>query len=249
MLTKLNRAVIFARNYKTRCNERPHYAGLLGFILVMSVQLGYSQAALKTKAVTWQISELLTEDVMSSAISGQPAIVASPFGEAVHFNGIDDALFLDAMPLKGLTSFTIEMIFSPDDDGDFEQRILHIGEVSDDSMLLEIRNENAQWYFDGFVKSKHEKKALIDERLQHTTQAWYHVALVVTPNSLSTYVNGKQELTETFHFSPIQTGQTSIGVRLNKKSWFKGSIYSITISPDVLDSSAFNLPLAITSPN
>ncbi len=189
--------------------------------------------------VEWVSAKLLNENSKDIEISGHPQIVDSPFGEAVSFNGVDDALFLDAMPLVDMGEFTIEMIFKPSINGDFEQRVVHMGEVSGDRMLLEIRAIDGHWYFDGFVASGGNKLALIDEKLIHPLGQWYHVALVVAKNSLSTYVNGKLELTENFSFKPIKEGGTSIGVRLNKRSWFKGSIYKIKISPKPIEPEGF----------
>lgn len=194
----------------------------------------------KTKKKTeWLLANLLREKSSTIEIHGKPQIVNSLYGEAVSFDGIDDALFLKEMPLQSLQEFTVEMIFKPEINGSFEQRILHIGEIKKDRMLLEIRAVNSNWYFDGYSVSGSYKKALADEKLIHPLRQWYHVAFVVTPKSLTTYVNGKRELQEEFSFLPIETGQTSIGVRLNKISWFKGAIYKIRISPKQLEPNGF----------
>lgn len=182
--------------------------------------------------VQWVLSDLLDENAKGVQIHGNPQIVSSPYGKAVRFDGEDDAIYLDKNPLGTLKEFTIEMIFNPAKDGDFEQRIVHMGEVSDDRMLLEIRAKNGQWYFDGFAASKGNKRALIDSTLTHSLGKWHHVAFVVAPNSLTTYVNGEKELHENYTFQPIETGKTSLGVRLNKRSWFKGSIHKIKITPN-----------------
>ena len=187
----------------------------------------------------WLLAKMFHENLKEITISGSPKIVSSPYGAAVSFNGIDDAFFLEEMPLKFLKEFTVEMIFNPSIDGDFEQRILHMGEISEDRMLLEIRAVDGNWYFDGFVASGAHKLALIDEKLIHPLGQWYHVAFVVTKGRLSTYVNGKLELTEPFSFSPIKTGQSSVGVRLNKRSWFKGIIYKIKVTPKKLKPKRF----------
>ncbi|WP_434036483.1 LamG-like jellyroll fold domain-containing protein [Formosa sp. 4Alg 33] len=189
--------------------------------------------------IDWQVSKLMTTASEHVKISGHPKLIDSPYGQAVYFDGIDSALFYDKAVLKNASSFTVEMIFNPDKTGEFEQRVLHIGEVSGDRMLLEIRALDEEWYFDGFVKSGSHKRALIDETLTHPFGNWYHVAFVVTPNTLTTFVNGKQELTEAFTFKPIQTGRTSIGVRLNERSWFKGSIYRIKITPTIITPNQF----------
>jgi hypothetical protein len=56
---------------------------------------------------------------------------------------------------------------------------------------------------------------------------------------MDTYVNGEHELSGHVAFSPFDKGTTSIGVRMNKVSWFKGAIYEIRISPKCLLPSEF----------
>ena len=194
-----------------------------------------------TKSVKyeWNIAELLLDTSNDIEIQGSPKLTNSPYGEAVSFDGLSDAIYLREMPLRSFNEFTIEMIFKPDTSSPFEQRILHIGEVSEDRMLLDIRAVEDQWYFDGFISSSIHSLALIDQQKKHPLGQWYHVALVVSLDRMTTYVNGLLELTEPFIYSPIQTGQTSIGVRQNKRSWFKGSIYKIRITPQVLNPNQF----------
>lgn len=189
-----------------------------------------------TKANTnWIIADLLKSGELIAETTGNPKLTDSPYGRAVWFDGENDGLWLNELPLQGLTEFTVEMIFCPDStQAPFEQRMLHIGENRGDRMLLELRAVDGNWYFDGYAASGTNKKALIDEQLTHPLGQWYHIAFVVTPNSLTTFVNGKQELTETFPFLPIQTGATSIGTRIDKRSWFKGTIYKIKITPKAI---------------
>lgn len=201
------------------------------FISFTLTSNGQNQTIEKEAKTEWLLANLLQSKSSNVEISGNPKIVSSPYGEAVSFNGIDDAFFLNELPLQSLQEFTVEMIFKPEANGLFEQRILHIGESTKDRMLLEIRAVDSNWYFDGYVASGINKKALIDEKLIHPLEKWYHVAFVVTPKSLTTFVNGKQELYLDFPFLSIESGQTSIGVRMNKVCWFKGAIYKIRITP------------------
>lgn len=209
------------------------------FMVFSFVSKAQSTDASSNKKTEWLVASLLQNKKEQTTILGNPTIVSSPYGNAVTFNGVDDALFLKEMPLKGLKSFTVEMFFKPESNGVFEQRILQIGESTGDRMLLEIRVLNNNWYFDGFVASKGVKLALATEELLHPLGQWYHVAFVVTSNSLTTYVNGKQELHKEYVFNPIEQGQTSIGVRMNKVTWFKGAIYKIQISPQALKPNQF----------
>ncbi|MFV8341951.1 LamG-like jellyroll fold domain-containing protein [Flavobacterium sp. XS2P39] len=211
------------------------------FISFSLVSKGQTQE-IKNKTIKkteWILANLLREKSSAIEISGKPQIINSPYGEAVSFNGIDDAFLLNEMPLNSLQEFTVEMIFKPEINAPFEQRILHIGEIKKDRMLLEIRAVDSNWYFDAFAVSGTNKKTLVEEKLIHPLGQWHHVAFVITPKSLTTYVNGKQELQEEFSFLPIGTGQTSIEVRLNKVSWFKGAIYKIRITPKQNKPNAF----------
>ena len=202
------------------------FTTLLFFLLIAT--FGYAQIT------QWYPAKILTSEKYSE-LSGSPKLIDCAYGKAAWFDGEDDGLWLDELPLKGLTEFTVEMIFCPDSaQPPFEQRMLHIGEDRGDRMLLELRAIDGNWYFDGYAASGANKKALIDEQLTHPLGEWYHVAFVVTPNSLTTFVNGKQELTEAFSFLPIQTGATSIGTRIDKRSWFKGAIYKIKITPQAI---------------
>lgn len=197
-----------------------------------------------SETTDWTIANLLEGGLKDVQISGSPTLADSPYGKAVYFDGVDDAIFLEQMPLKSLTEFTVEMIFSPDPNGAFEQRVVHMGEISDDRMLLEIRAIDSNWYFDGFVASRENKLALIDESLLHPLGQWFHVALIVTANSLTTYVNGELELSKANIFKAIENGRSSLGVRLNERSWFHGKIYKIRVTPKKIKPADFMTPVS-----
>lgn len=68
---------------------------------------------------------------------------------------------------------------------------------------------------------------------------WAHVALVPEGGTMKHYVNGQLELQGDLDFRPINSGRTSIGVRLNKVHWYKGAIGSIRITPQALNPETF----------
>jgi hypothetical protein len=92
-------------------------------------------------------------------LEGQPKLVTSPWGSAVAFDGVDDAIFIDEHPLAGAATFTFEALFRPDG-GAFEQRWFHLeshqqppvppGKGST-RMLFEIRVVENMWYLDAFM--------------------------------------------------------------------------------------------------
>jgi hypothetical protein len=186
------------------------------------------------------LSDLKTK-VAGEMISGSPALVDSPYGKAVWFDGIDDGYFLEDNPLIGLSCFTIEAIIRPDADGPFEQRFLHIGGTDSDRLLLELRlTPENKWYLDTFILCGESKQAVIDPQLLHQAGKWYHVVLTLDKTGkMTNYINGKPELTGNVIFRPIDSGAMSFGARRNKVSWFKGAIYKIKISPEVLEPKGF----------
>ena len=182
----------------------------------------------------WKIAEL----PKIQKTEGSPKMIETPLGEAVAFS--QDAYFLDINPLKGLTQFTLEVIFKPDGDGRFDQRFLHIGTMGE-RLMFEIRvNRDSTWYFDThFTLSNNEKLTMISEKLTHPTERWYHAALIVDGARATVYIDGIVEFNEPLVYAPINEGIVSIGVRQNLVSWFKGSMYRLRVTPRALVKSEF----------
>jgi hypothetical protein len=196
----------------------------------------------KSRAGIWEckLSELKAGTEGLSFI-GNPKVVKSPYGNALLFNGENDAIFISDNPLKNLTSFTIEVLIRPDLNGPEEQRFLHFGEIDSDRLLIETRStKEGNWYLDTFFMIAGIKKVLIDPKLIHPIGPWYHIALTIDDKGqMTNYVNSKKELDEHSDFSTLKSGEMSIGVRRNKISWYKGAIYKIKVSPGVLDKKEF----------
>ncbi|MCX6132451.1 MAG: LamG domain-containing protein [Ignavibacteriales bacterium] len=185
--------------------------------------------------VDWRLAELYSSETKDVTKEGAPHIVGCPYGKALCFDGTKDGILLNANPLERLTQFTIEVLFQPDPRAPHEQRFLHMGEANGDRLLLETRvTDDDRWYLDAFIKSGDSSRALVDKEKLHQAGRWYHVALVVDGGTMDTYVNGEHELNGVVAFSPFKKGGASIGVRMNKVSWFKGSIYNIRITPKCL---------------
>jgi hypothetical protein len=187
----------------------------------------------------WILSSLIKKLPEGIRIKGKPEIIKCKYGKAIAFDGSSDAIFIDKMPLKDLTKFTIEIIIQPQSGGNFEQRFLHCGEIQGDRILLELRSTEKGWYFDAFVKTGDQQLALIDPNLLHPSDQWYHLAYVINNGKLETFINGKKELDGNVIFSPLKEGRTSIGVRQNEVSWFKGAIYAVRFTNNALSSEEF----------
>jgi putative heme-binding domain-containing protein len=182
------------------------------------------------EAVVWTLDRLENVGGHRTTVLGEPKLIDSPAGKAVEFDGVDDALVVDDHPLAGAREFTLEAVFRPDG-GQREQRWLHLcerdpktGEDTDNRMLFEIRVIGDQWYLDSYHQSGSVGKALMNRSALHPVGAWYHVATVYDGRELRNHVDGVQEGAFTLDLAPHGPGRTSIGVRINKVSWFKGAV-------------------------
>jgi Concanavalin A-like lectin/glucanases superfamily len=194
----------------------------LTLTLALIALVGHAQ---QTKPITWQVDTLKTIGKHPVTVIGGPTVIAVPGGKAVMFDGVDDGLLLNDNPIAGARAFTIEAIFRPDPGGSKEQRWFHLQEAnSENRVLLETRLVGDQWFLDTFIKSGDNSRALLAENFKHPLGDWYHVALVYDGTQMRHYVNGVEELAGPLTIAPLNQGQTSIGVRMNRVYWFKGAI-------------------------
>jgi hypothetical protein len=210
------------------------------FVPILSV----SQPSLKIMpasdgSTVWILNDLVSSSATGITIAGKPETVTCKYGKALLFNGTTDGIFLDQMPLDGLNKFTVEIIMCPHSGGSPEQRYFHCGEVKGNRVLLELRSTQTDWYLDAFVKAGEQLKTLIEPGFTHPLDQWAHIAFVVDHGKQETFVNGKKELESMIEFAPLHGGKTSLAVRQNSTSWFKGEIYEIRISHEALVPSQF----------
>lgn len=175
---------------------------------------------------------------------GEPTIVETSAGGAIAFDGIDDGIILRGNPLKNASSFTIEVIFKPEKSypGNIEQRFVHIQNLKNEKsrILIELRlAENDKWFLDTFIKSDDSALTLYSEKYLHPVGQWYHAALVYEDGTMTHFVNGIEEMSGTVNYIPIDEGEVSIGMRMNKVSWFKGTIQKIIMTPKALKPDEF----------
>jgi hypothetical protein len=220
-----------------------YIAILFSLAAVISINTGKMIQESKTERdglrTEWALSDLILKRTDGVRITGNPGIVKFKSGEAVSFDGSADAVFLENMPLAGNSNFTVEVVFRPSGGGNFEQRFLHFGDVQGDRVLLELRSTPAGWYFDAFIKTGDAQLALIEPALLHPSDRWYHIAYVIDNGKISTFINNKKELEGEIQMTPLKSGKTSIGVRQNEVSWFKGDIFRIRITPEALEPKNF----------
>jgi hypothetical protein len=181
--------------------------------------------------ITWTIDNLNSIGGHPVTVAGSPRLVDTPAGPAVEFNGATDGLFLDVNPLQGLKRFTLEVMLAPAAGGPEEQRFLHIQQSdADNRALLELRMApDKTWCLDAFLRFGPPGLTLIDRALRHPSESWHTVVLVYDGRTMAQFVDGKKELEGVVEFGPMGSGRTSIGVRQNRVSWFKGRIRLVRV--------------------
>ena len=174
-----------------------------------------------------------------TTVLGHTRVVDTPVGRAIEFDGVGDALLVDAHPLAGAETFTWEAIFRPDG-GRPAQRWFHLQESgSDNRLLFEIRVVESRWYFDSYGHSGDAQQALMNRDRLHPLGAWYHVAAVYDGREFRNYVNGAQEGAAEISFAAQGPGRSSIAVRINLVDHFKGAIHLARFTRRALPPAAF----------
>jgi hypothetical protein len=195
-------------------------------LLIMSLAL-----AVPTAAAPAPDEIQIVLDRFDSVGGAVPTVLGAPVvaERAVRFDGVGDGLILPVNPLAGLAAFTVEVLLRPDTGGPEEQRFLHVEDEAGTRVLLELRvNPDGRWALDTFLRDGPEELPLVDRAKSHPIGVWHWVALRYDGRTLSHYVNGRFELEGAVAFRPMAPrGAYSLGVRLNRVSWFRGSIREV----------------------
>jgi len=216
--------------------------------------------------VTWRFDNLTTIGGAHVTTLGSPSVVDTSFGKAVHFEGhgapsnrpetgnpTGDALLIDRAPLAGFATYTFEVIFRPSSEGAPAQRFFHIQETGSQSRrMFELRIVDHQWCLDsvaidaptagGPQAGAAAHRAVIlncDPPHMHPLDQWYAVAATWDGTTLRGYVNGQLQGEAAGTLTPLGSGTTSVGTRIDKRDFFTGDVFSARFSPKVIAPSGF----------
>lgn len=185
--------------------------------------------------VLWAFDNLREIGGLPVHLEGAPALVDSPWGRAVRFNGREDAIFLDSHPLAGAATFTFEALFRPEG-GAFEQRWFHLqetapsGEATDTRILFEIRTREGEWWLDAFAKGAGYNHTLITDEKRFPVGRWFHVAQTFDGRLYRSFVDGVLQVEAPLAYRPQGAGRSSIGCRYNRVSPFQGAVRAAAFS-------------------
>lgn len=206
------------------------------FLLLFCVFLASCEKSHEDETV-WKMDSISEIGGNSLEIHGNPTILRKGDEQAILFNGQNDGLLIDANPIHNLEEFNIELDLKPSSGypENREQRFLHIQDPENENrrILIELRlNEKEEWYGDWFIKSENESLTLIDSAYTHPVGEWATIGMVYSNGVIKGYVNGKEEVSGKFQYLPIgKNAKTSIGTRMDKRSWFKGAIKEVRFFP------------------
>jgi hypothetical protein len=204
---------------------------LLQFVLVACVATG----AKRDSSTVWKLGDAARVGGHATEVLGGPQPAGTGHELAMVFDGTDDGIFVPNIPITGWHAFTIQVRFKPDGSGGEEQRFLHLEDEVKHRVLMETRVRDQQWSLDTFLfQDAAHKLTLLDRTRLHSTDRWYWVALVYDGSKMSHYVNGELDLSGEVEFPPMGPGRSSIGVRQNRVSWFKGAIAELRFTPAAL---------------
>lgn len=182
----------------------------------------------------WQLHTLQEIGGHAPEVWGAPRVVPADKGrKATAFDGQQDGLLIPANPIAGAEAFEIEVVLKPASayPANIEQRFLHIQEAGnpDRRILIELRlNNKEQWYADFFMRTEKASLTLIDSTKTHPVDEWATIKLRYKDGMLTGFVNGEKEVSGAIEYQPIaDSAYTSIGTRMDKRSWFKGAIREV----------------------
>jgi hypothetical protein len=181
----------------------------------------------------------------ATKVLGHPAVIDTPMGKAVQFNGVDDALFVGVHPLAGAATWTWEMIFKPDADGKPEQRVFHLQavdaatgvDVPNERMLFEIRVRDGKWCLDSFATAAGQSRALLDctPAKEHPFGQWYRVTAVYDGKMLHNYVGDELQGEGPLVIPAERPGRSSAGTRIDLRDYYKGGMYEARFTQRALE--------------
>lgn len=189
----------------------------------------------------WVFDRLSDIGGARTTVEGAPALIDSPYGRAVRFDGVDDRLVIDKHPLAGMSRFTFEALFRPDG-GAFAQRWFHLNEEdatpdappSATRILFEIRVKDGAWSLDAFATGEGYKQTLLFFDKTFPIGAWYWVAQSYDGKTYRAFVNGQLQGEADIAYRPQGRGRASVGARMNRVDYFKGAIREARFTPRAL---------------
>jgi len=190
------------------------------------------------QTIIWKLNDTLDVGGRKPVVLGAPLSVKADSINGLFFDGTKDGLIVPVNPLRELNNFAIEILFKPMESTSTAPRMMHIQDEKGNRCTIELRlTSKGNWYLDTFLKNGNTNKglSLIDSTKEHPCNDWYWVALIYDGTKMTSYVNSQKEGEGMVSLDAMTSGETSLGVRLNKINWFRGQISEIRFHSAPLD--------------
>jgi len=198
---------------------------------------GCARGAWRPRVERWIVDGTAAVHGLAPEVLGAPTPTATPWGQALCFDG-DDGLLLPANPLEGLRTFTLEVLLRVDADGapgaPAEPRFLHVEATDGARATMEARVSGTSFYLDTFLRAGERRYTVANPSRTHPTGAWVWAALTYDGAYMTNFVNGAEEAGAELPIPPLGPGKTSLGVRQNLVHWFKGCIRELRVTAKAL---------------
>ena len=100
--------------------------------------------------------------------------------------------------------------------------------------LIELRLQRRALGARLYLRHGDAQLTLLDRRKTHAAGDWHVATTTFDGATMAHFVDGVEQGSGAVRVSAAQGGRTSIGVRQNRVSWFKGRIHTVRITPAVV---------------
>jgi Concanavalin A-like lectin/glucanases superfamily len=211
--------------------------------------------AFAQQTINWRFDNTTAISGTQVTTIGKPQVVDTELGKAIHFEGhgnanptnpesgnpSGDALVLNSAPLTGDAAYTFEVIFRPSSKGAPAQRFFHMQDNNSQSRrMFELRIKENQWCLDtvgidfGHGPEQHGVTLVCDAAHMHSLDHWHVATTTYDGKTLRGYVDGELQGQIDVTLWPLPAGTTSVGMRIDKRDFFTGDVYSARFTPSVL---------------
>ena len=241
--------LLYLSQYSHQPKKGDYMKSMLMFFFTMLTVCLINAQGEEPEVIEWELNRLDTIGGFPVTLIGNPILIETGDGDAIEFDGAGDGLLVASNPLAGASEFTIEVIFKPYPGGLEEQRFVHMEQDDNNRALIELRSKpDEDWFLDTFIKSGTSSKALFAEGYPHASNEWSHACLVYKDNVMTHYVDGIEEMSGEVFFQEVSSGSTSLGVRQNLVSWYKGAIKTLRVTHKALSPDEFIINDTVTNP-
>jgi hypothetical protein len=228
------------------------YLAIKKFGLYLSPSAFHGAADHPSSSVVWNLDNLSSIGGYQLTVAGSPTLREFDFGKAIEYDGIDDGLIVQGCPIDTSAAFTVELCFKPSAayPQNVEQRFLHIQQPQRDRrrVMVELRLiKNNEWFIDTHIRADSSFLTCLAEKFPHPVEQWYHVAFVCDNGVAKHYVNGIEEMGGAVPYIPVNDAHVALGMRMNRKWFFKGAIRSVAMTRRPMNPAEFILLSQVSS--